>query len=343
MYQEFIQLLITKIYAPIYGAINENFEQMEPNKIEKEIKEKYPEFWHDFWSEQSVIMAVSLTELIDKVTDGEIHSSFCLLSLAYRFRLNLKLSPLALSISFFNYKQLQIEKPSSKERIYSKSTLPRLTYICFSGFYSELDIDIINEFSENVQIIMIYDASTGGPLIGEERIVDADDDDARLPNQRRHFLSISEKLLLLPLDCSDGKITSRNLYDLFDTMVTRSIKKFRAEMVLINHPFNFDSAQTSTSQLPFMLKPKTWSKILYDICLTVNCKVMIHPHKIIDPKNYDSGVNFKGNNAHLNFFVTNVVPVYANPFRRGYFEKCFLLSLEVLASKSFSISHFEFM
>ena len=327
--------MITNVYIQKYGGIDTSVVRTDRiENLEADIHQYYPELYRDLWGSQPIVATISLAELIDKVTDGEIVNTFCMMFLAYRYQLNLKLSPLSIAISFFNYKQLQIKKPGSvDETLYNKSTLPRLTYICFSGYFSELDIDVLTEFSENVQIIMIYDNQTGGPTFWDNKMSDVYEDDAR--KHKKAFDMISDKILLLPLDSSGGKINSRNLYDLFEYTVYRSIRKFRPDMVIINHPFNFtpENAEGPKSP-PFILKPKTWSKILFEICVAANYKVMILPHKLLNADQYYEKVNFSSQNPHMKDFVKRVLPMFSQPLTSKSLEDYFVSSVEVMSSKT---------
>lgn len=325
--------MITETYIEKYRAIDKPSDCSSIEKLETFLKcdSRYEDFHSDFWSAQPIFAAISLAELIDKITDGEIVNTFCLFPIAYRFPLNLKLSPLALAISFFNFKQLQVTRPqSSTEFLYTKKTLPKITYICFTGYYSELDIDVLYQFSENVQVIMIYDAQTGGPDFWNDDTSDEQSiaQDSRV--RRINFRSISDKILLLPLDTSNENVTSRNFYDLFEQAVYRSLRAFKPDLVAINHPFTFDPEQSSCR---FGLKPKTWSKILFEICEAVNYKVLILPHKLRSPEQEVKLEEASTSDQSMTYFIEKVIPQFCHKLNSKLFEEYFGSSLEVMASK----------
>lgn len=331
LYQGFLYELLTQVYLPNYDKFHEAV-RFDKDYLLEDLSKYHQDLYMDLLSPQSIVAAISLAELIDKVTDGEIVNTFCLLLLAYRYPLNLKLSPLSIGISFFNYKQLLMPNPAfPEEKLYSKETLPKITYICFSGFYSEIDIDVLCEFSKNVQIIMLYDRETGGPVFWEENSIGIYQNDAR--SKKKDIFSLNDNVLLLPMDSSGGKINSKNIYDLFDYTVYKSIRKFKPEIVLINHSFNFGPEQAAQSKAPFILKAKTWSKILYEICVAANYKVMILPHKLINLHEYCEDPVISETTQHLKHFSQTILPKFSDKFVEKSFEEYFIGSVEVLSSK----------
>ena len=289
---------------------------------------KYPDFAKDVMNSSNLV----LHELIDKVTDGDISNGICLMSISYRFPLNIKLSPLALAGSFFNYKLMQATKLNTGGKIYKRNSLPKMTYIYFTGYYSELDIDILSAFSDNVQIIMIYESSTGGPLFDSGILSDDElETDTKKFKKRESSRGQNKNLLLIPLDSSLGTITSRELYDVFEDFVFEGLRRFNPEVVLINCPFNFDTSDVS-KRFPFTLKAKTWAKILHTICSIAFYRVVFLPHKIIERDEHKQQYQKRD---ILNNSITNTPSLYSQIWNKNCIEEYLVATLEVLTSNSF--------
>ena len=319
-YMDFIAEIVAKVYIPVYGELTEL-----KKFSESQMKSKYPDFASDFMNPSHL----ALHELIDKITDGDIANGICLMSISYSFPLNAKLSPLALAGSFYNFKLLQAAKLNSGEKLYKRDTLPKMTYICFTGYYSELDIDVLSATSDNVQIIMIYDSRTGGPAIDHEFMNESEVEfDARLPSRRKHFQKVNPNLLLIPLDTSNDGVTSRELYDVFEELVFEGLKRFKPELVLINCPFNFNG--DCTKKFPFSLKSKTWAKIFYTICDTAFFRVVLLPHKVIKREEY---FDRQSENENLDFFLDKVLPQFSQPWDKSNIEQYMAATIEVITSK----------
>jgi len=303
------------------------------SEMETQLKSKFPRLSEDFFSPDNMITITSLSELIDKISQGEISNAFCFSLLKFEFPINLRLSSLALAISFDNYKKLQLKQ--DQETTFKKSTLPKLTYISFNGLYSQLDINILYEYSDNVQVIMIYDKNTGGP-IAEDRIPEDPRNEAGIDfNTFDSIAKISKNILLLPLDFSEGKFDSKSIYNLFTNTINRAVRKFDPETVLITHSFNFQPEepfnQAKKSQVPFSLKASTWTKILHDLCVAVNYKVIVFPSKPCYGPNINNEAGAGADKWKLKESDEETLLAFSQPWNSSYIEDCFIGSLEVLS------------
>lgn len=294
------------------------------HEIEECLKRDHPLLYKDFAEMHPFSLTVTLWEIIQKIIDGLHPSCYCLASHSYSHYLNLKLSPAALGVSYYYFRTLYTtSQVADKPR---KSEAPKITYLSFTGFYSEIDIDVLYQNADNVQVIMIYDSSTGGPSFnGTEP-----DRDARASESQRRDFRISNNILLLPLDCSDGRVSSKAIKELFEQVVYRAIRSFRPELLVVNHSFNFHPE----GDFPFALKASAWQKILHNLCLIVSYKILIFPHKLVAEDEYALPNNFDSSESlHLCEFRSKALPVYSRPWNSGYFEDCFVKSLEALSGK----------
>ena len=322
-YIPFLQNLVEKVYTPIYGLFPDK-----PTKIEglqSFMQQDHPKFYEDFWGDRNLEFADSFEDVLDKIRLSQYTNVLCLMDLSYTFPYNLKLSPLAFAISFYNFKleKLTEKQPKGLEGQNIKAPLTKITYICFTGYYSEIDIDVLTKFSQDVQIIMIYLNTTGGPVLDNKNTESSRDElDARVLLKRKNVITISKNILLLPLDASEETINSDYIYELFDVIVTPAIKRFETEIVCVNYPISFHK------ESGFALKPSTWSKILYNICLAANYNVVLCPHRIFVPEERDTI-----DNEAIQMFVADILPKFSRAPDWDYFQECFTRSLHVLSSK----------
>ena len=336
LYREFIANVLENIYHKKY-----HFQKLGLmiSEMETELSSQFPRLYEDFFSTENMITLTSLSELIDKISQGDILNAFCFSLLTFNFPLNLRLSPITLAISFDSYKKLQLKEEA--ENTYKKSALPKLTYICFNGIYSQLDIYMIYEYSDNVQVIMIYDQSTGGPIV-EQRTPDNSVSEAENdPKSFESLAKISKNILLIPLDCSAGKIDSKSIYDLFTNTINRAVRAFEPETVLIAHSFTFHPDepynQTKANPIPFSLKTSTWTKILYDLCLIANYKVLVYPSKLCyDPSTRNDTADGE-NSWKMTKNDEETALTFSQSWNPSYFENCIIGTLEALSGIQTSI------
>lgn len=135
-----------------------------------------------------------------------------------------------------------------------------------------MDIDFLNNFSDQTQIIMIYDENTGGPNFEESE----DDFDWRL--KKRKFREISDKILLLPIKTTSGLKTlySDDIQQIFETVVYRAVQNFKPEFIVFNVSLNF----TKTNSSPFYLEPIHLGRIVQGLCRLCESRLIIYPFKI---------------------------------------------------------------
>ena len=342
LYREFICGHIVKILQEIYGLQYSELSKMH-DEIEISLKNKTPSLYRDLFGYQTILAIVSISEVIDKIIEGDLNSSFCLVSLSFTHSLSIKISPAALAVSFLNYKLLQrknddISSSSAAEKSSNnKQNLPKITLLYFTGYYSEVDIDIICELSENVQIIMVYDSSTGGPNFSSSMNSGADEakteEDSRDPYQKTPFYKKSSNILLLPLACTENTINSEEIWVLFERVIFPSIIRYAPELLIINHSFNFhpNKFEDKDDPMRFNLSQHIWDHIFYQLCLILQYKVVIIPHKLIEPKEYYRKTDFSTKNPHMKEFIENVPKIYGRPWNLNYFENTYVSSLEILS------------
>ena len=322
IYREVICQMFNEVFVKIYGF--ESFGNLNAD-IELGLKSKYPRFYHDFFGPDALSLVTSVGDLIEQVADGDMINAFCVCNLSFTSPLNQLLSPLALSLVYYTQRFLNKKRIDSN----SKETPSKITYISFGGFFSELDVDLLDQLSENVQMIVIYEKSTS-----EFPIASRIDDVIELNGLQKNVPSkFRSNLLLLPLDCSGGKISSRHLIDLFENVVHRAIKAFAPEAILISHSFNFNPTQSlhgKTNPVPFSLKASTWGKILYNLCLAVNYRVIVFPHKPLLPE----AIEVK-ENENLEKILKEIIPIYSQEWNALYLEECMTLTMEVLSGKRY--------
>ena len=301
--------------------------------LEENIKKRSLPLHSDLLGFDTLNAVHSISELIHKIVDGEFLNAFSSLILTFASFQCLKISPAALFISFYNYKLL--ESPKLPQT--TASELPKISYICFHGFYSQLDIDIINQFSQNVQIIMIYDASTQdssfSDINADSSLRSEQDEDIRASNYKKKHPKINPNVLLLPLDCGvDTDIDSSVLYNLFERVVFPSITRYNPEAVVISSSFNYHSASPFEASNPrITLDEGTWSRILYQICLISNFRVLVMAHKLIKRKEYYTETDFDTETHNMKRFFDSVETVCCRPWDTSYLENCFVCTLEILS------------
>lgn len=332
-YRDFITEISKSVYQDLYG-LDSLQQATSADEIEIALKKYVPELNSDFFCEHSIVAAISLSEIVEKLVDGEMLNMFSLFTTSYTHYLNLKLSPIVLGIAFYNYKILKQKIDKSGDDKKQKSSLAKITYIHFIGHYSEIDLDILYHTSDNIQVIMIYDRASGGPSFEKnDPLNDPDAADARIPFQKKSVLKTSQNILLLPLDCSSGVIDSKEISNLFDSVVYRAILNFKPELIVLNHSFNFHPSKTPREDFPFSLKVTTFQKIIHNLCIISQYKLMIIPHKLIGVNDYVFKTNFNTSNPHLQEFMKGSLRTYSRLWDVKYFTDCYVASLEVLTGK----------
>ena len=82
LYREFICGHIVKILQEIYGLQYSELSKMH-DEIEISLKNKTPSLYRDLFGYQTILAIVSISEVIDKIIEGDLNSSFCLVSLSF--------------------------------------------------------------------------------------------------------------------------------------------------------------------------------------------------------------------------------------------------------------------
>jgi hypothetical protein len=342
-YSDFKTQCMTQIYAKYYtneseetflksnecARITNDLDFDEKKSLpEKMITEKIDSTL-DNSSNKTMLAAIALAEVCDKITDGEIFNAFILLSNFLTHPLNNLLSTAAIAVSFFNYKLTKLKKSSNNDEfIYTKSQLPKITYIAFEGFYSEITIDMLSSFSDNVQIIMIYDSKTGGPNVLNSRYGEQKDLHYRVKDAETN-----DKVLYVPLECASDKKSyfGEDFLLLFEDVILKSVRRFKPDLIVMSHSFNF----TRNNKTPFQIDEKAFSQIVYNLCLTVNYKLIIFPFKL-----YASGLQVYDPRRHDNSErIEYIRNRFCEDYDRKYLSNCFVDSVEALAGlKTFKIS-----
>jgi hypothetical protein len=238
---------------------------------EKKLKEKFPLCFNDLLGPETYKTIISISELAEKLLEGQFESSFCLVSIQFSHHQVLKVSLAAMVISFYNFKLLQ-KKPSHHEEAFKKDTLPKITLITFVGPYFELDAVLLNEYSENVQLIVIYEQQ--------------DDTLSEMIDK-----VWKQNVLLLPLT---GLIQSSSIVFLFRNYVLPAIKIFEPELVFFSHSFNMHPAKDNSTNMhaakdnstKISLYSHDLSYIVDSLCKLTNYKVIIIPEKVIEKDEY---------------------------------------------------------
>ena len=282
---------------------------------------------------------LSLHELFDRITDDEVSNCFCLTSNPFIHPINYLLSPAALALSYFHHSLLASKNPRrNTENHYNKQTLPRVTYLSLTGIYSEIDIDIINTFSDSVQTIVIYDENTGGPPI-LPRKNNRKFEEGSLREQETHFHNICKMLLLIPLECStDEKIksySSKDMLNLIMDMVIPSIAKFKPTYIVLNCSLIFDQ----NNKTPFDIDESTLAKITQLLKVVADQKVIIYPFKL--PTQTENHTLTVFNQVHESKKkqeqqqrLDYIFKRYAIPYNETYLLNSFVNTLEALSGST---------
>ena len=266
------------------------------------------------------------------MTDDKITNCFVLSYHAFLHPINYLLSPAALSLSYFHSQLLSLKKQDSKN-FYSSTSLPRVTYLNLTGIYSEIDIDIINEFSANVQTIMIYDENTGGPSILTKGF-HAPDNDMR--SSSKHFHQISEKLLLIPLKCNQNQqkksYNQNDILNIIESFVVRAIANFKPSYIVLNCSLIFDE----TNNTPFVIDEKALSQIIHKLNQLSDNKILIYPWKLPDMKInenkrlFNESLSFVKNEEQLER-ISYIFDQYAVAYNEEFLRDSFFNIIETLA------------
>mmetsp|Transcript_16435 Transcript_16435/g.14119 ORF Transcript_16435/g.14119 Transcript_16435/m.14119 type:complete len:131 (+) Transcript_16435:692-1084(+) len=112
-----------------------------------------------------------------------------------------------------------------------------MTYVSFTGIFSEADIDMLRETSERIQIICLYDVRTGGPKIFTK---DGEYDmrSFRKDNEYEALAKKSKGLLLIPIDTTlSGKsFNPIDVQSILDNIIYPAIISYSPECIV----YNFD-------------------------------------------------------------------------------------------------------
>ena len=333
----FTKELFNNVYKPIYhkrpNLITKNFNEV--RGIEP-FKDRESLLTYDFTNDSIIATVGSMTEALNKITDDEASNYVFLSSHNFLDPINWLLSPAALSIAYFNYQLLNTRKPHKEENYYTKQSLTKVTYICFTGIYSEIDIDIIYAISDNVQIIMIYDENTGGPAIISNKYKQEDRD---FRKTKRHFHTISNRLLLIPLKCpekSTQKSYSPNdILAVFEEIVLKALSKFKSSYIVLNCSLTFEE----NNKTPFILDETTLACIVNMISTTCDNKILVYPFKLPDlrvqeiidhtAKSLDELKDNKEDHDRLRY----IIDTYSVTYNEEFFSNCFVAIFEVLSGK----------
>ena len=277
-YCDFIISLFDKIHQKIYGKniIFDGFfsqRKFSFQSIGAYLSNENSLLKFDFLNDSIIKTAFCLKKIINKITDDKITNCFVLSYHTFLHPINQLLSPAALSLSFFNHHLLSL-KNNLQKQIYTPQSLPRVVYLNLSGIYSEIDIDVINEFSSNVQTISIYDERTGGPQILSRTNYDGEND---MRKASKNFQKISDKLLLIPLKCPERKCYGQNdILNIMEEIVVKSIAQFKPSYIVLNCSLIFDEASNN----PFLMDEKTLSQIIHLLNQVSDCRILIYPFKL---------------------------------------------------------------
>jgi len=345
---------LTDVFAKVYPRYGINITVSTDENIpfgSRFDKDERSKINGDFLNMASQNTTMAIQGVLDKMTDQEILNTFVLSGLYYNHYLNLFLSPLAFSISEFHHKLLGLTKSGSDQPFYKKGSLPKMTYISFTGIYSEFELDLLSEFSEHIQIIMIYDENTGGPKILGDRL---DEDDLDFRKEKRYYRAISDKILLLPLKAGKGKpLQSNEIWSIFETFVFKAINQFKPDYIAFNHSFIFHRE----SNAPFYLDEATLGRIVYNLAILADYRMIISPFKIPDlclaetsiaedkrKKRMEEGdkiINFFKEKTPLKDDIERVNKLekrlnyifehYGVSYDRSYFKNCYIICLEALS------------
>lgn len=309
--------------------------------LESSIKDNKKLLKYDFLNDSTLAITVSLSEVIDRLTDSdEIQNCIILNSHSFIHPSNWLLSPAALALSFFNSQIIDLKKPKNDEPYYTKATLPRVSYLSLTGILSEMDINVLNRSSENIQIVSIYDENTGGPtILRDDRLVKV----PKKSNLKIDFQDTSNKLLLLPLKCkknSDGsykkEYTSNGILQLIEYAVIPSLTKFRPSYIVLNVSLIFDAE----NQTPFSIDTETLGYIVHLLGKLADCKVIVFPFKIPNMKEPEIKDCFEEAKKHIEDKeeqerLDSILDRYGVPYNEVYLRNSIVRIFEVLSGKIF--------
>lgn len=338
-YHQFVKSILKPLRKdyhtkPKYMGMDTEFE----DNIESALENNAMLLRYDFFNDSALATTISLSEIIDQITDGEDdESQNCIVLSSHNFvhPYNWLLSPAALAVSFFNFQMKQLKKSKQNASVYSKSTLPAVTYLSLTGIFSGIDIDILHHSSDRVQTIVIYDENTGPAILKKE---------SRFKKEHKSawdYQEMSDKILLLPLECTrtekDRKkdYNSSDLLQIIENFVVPSITKFRPAYIVLNCSLIFDN---ESNQTPFSLTEEALAYIV-QLLLKLDCKVIVYPFKFpnfrdLEVKKYFEkawkDISPKDDHNRLNYITER----YGIPYNELYLRDCVVSIFEVLSSKN---------
>jgi len=336
-YISFVKDLGKLVYKEYYDK-KANTDAIDLDKIKdlEEAEQKDQELLSfDLFNSSTLSIITSLYEVFDKLTDDEIENCVFLSSHSFIHPYNWLLSPAALALSFFHSQLMFLKKPYKDDLYYTKHSLPSVTYISLTGIYSEMDIDMLHSFSENIQTIIIYDEITGGPVFSRKGEYTAPED---LRSKKRNFQEISNKLLLVPLQNSKKKkeemkdFSPNDLLWIFENIVLAAIEKFKPSYIVLNYSLTFDDSNNT----PFLMDTETMSHIIHLLKQVSDNKIVVFPFKLPNQRNET--------NANLSKRVLkqyapekqkerlqNTIQKYGVPYNELHTRDIFLSIFETLA------------
>ena len=287
----------------------------------------------DLLNDSAMVTAISILEMYDKITDNEIQNCIMMTTHSFIHPVNYLLSIAALGLSFFNFQLLSLRKFQTDEAFYDRETLPPVTYISFTGIFSEIDIDVVNAFSNNVQTIVLYDSSTGGPTLDKKGAYEVVEDQRTTP---RHPHTVSDKLLLIPLNCENSKTkkayNQNDILTIFENLVARSIAKFKPTYIVLNCSFIFEE----NNDTPLAIDKETMAQIIHLLSLLCDKKIIIYPFKLPNIQRGDTKKYFDATNQFLKSDLQKerfktIFTKYSRPYDEKYLAGSIYASFEVLA------------
>lgn len=179
-------------------------------------KDKERPLIQDLLNPKTKVHIKAFSEICEKIAVQESGSCLFFNLLHFEEFYHQYFSPAALSLSYFFYLEKNKEEKAepypktdspqkAPEKGYLKKgsfTPTKVTYLSFSGIYSEMDQDYLTQYGEdNAQIIQIYDERTGGPIMqaGRKDLISIDMREKSIP-----FDPNSKNVYLIPLTVGDG-------------------------------------------------------------------------------------------------------------------------------------------
>lgn len=335
-YINFIKDLVKLIYKEIYEkrANTDNIDLSKIESLHEAEQEDKGLLSYDFFNPSTLSIVTSLYEIFDKITDDEIENCVFLASHSFIHPYNWFLSPAALALAYFHSQLLFLKKPYKEDLYYTKQNLPSITYISLTGIYSEMDIDVLNAFSENIQTIIVYDETTGGPSFSQKGEYSATED---LRIKKRNFQEISNKLLLVPFHNSKTKkqglkdFSPNDLLWIVENVILAAIEKFRPSYIVLNCSLIFDESNNT----PFLMDQESMTHIINVLKQVCDNKVVVFPFKLANQKNpqnaelFNSVINYAPKNQQDR--LRNVVQKYGVPYNNLHVRDIFMSIFEALA------------